>query len=195
MPLFPILSQQFIIKDSKHWATLFHVGCRRHLCKGSTVLDERNSLLSYDFARRLLAAEDRGGTDGGAEHVDLCMDSERSLRKAIFDDEHIISLALETAQRQLLEVGRIISNDSMQEGNTQSQRMHVIQLSPLLLRQFYFNLPSKRCATNSGHAQLFKGKKVALDRDSGVELALVALHGLQVAVLLLLIPSFACSFK
>ena len=34
MHLFPILSQQFVVKDPKHWATLLYIGCGCYLCRG-----------------------------------------------------------------------------------------------------------------------------------------------------------------
>ena len=153
--------------------------------KGSSLLDDRASLLSYDFERRLLLAVDAASsrTFAAGDRVDLCQeDSGRALRKAVFDDDNVISLALETAQRQLLEAGRSISNTVMQCEDLMGHRNHIIRLAPLLLRQFYSNLQSKRVATTSGHAQLFKGKKVVVDKDCGIELALVALHGLEICV-------------
>lgn len=149
--------------------------------KGSALLDDRTSLFSYTFARQLLAAEDTGAGKGG--HVDLTADSERALRKAVFDDDCIMSFALETAQRQLLQAGRSMVNTAIQQGEIQGDRKHVIQLAPLLLRQFYLNLQSKRTAVAAAHhTQLFKGKKAPIDKDAGAELSLVSLHGLQMCI-------------
>jgi len=151
--------------------------------KGSSILDDRSSLFSYDFARRLLVGEDTGGAAAGrAGEVDLTADSERALRKAVFDDEDIMSLALETAQRQMIEAGRSIANTAAQHGCIKGDRMHVMRLAPLLLRQFYVNLQSKRAVVTLDHAQLYKGRKAspALDKEKEGEMSLIALHGLQV---------------
>jgi len=83
--------------------------------KGSTALDDRTSLFSYEFARQLLVGSDVGASAGmgRAGHVDLTADSAVALRKAVFDDDKIMSLALETAQRHLVQAGRSIVQEPM----------------------------------------------------------------------------------
>jgi len=80
-----------------------------------------------------------------------------------------------------------------QHGDVRGDRVHIIKLAPLLLRQFYLNLQSKRVAS---HTQLFKGRKAAVDKDADVEMSLAALHGLQVTARIYLQISYtlACRF-
>jgi hypothetical protein len=161
--------------------------------KGSTILDDRTTLFSADFARRLLEAESAQEAPGGRSgHVDLTVDSERALRKAIFDDDNVMTLALETAQRQLLQAGFSLANTSAQHGDIKGDRMHIIRLAPLLLRQFYANLPGKRCLTISAQAQLWKGRKTSFDKDTGAEMSLHALHCLQVPLWVILCCLLEC---
>jgi hypothetical protein len=81
-----------------------------------------------------------------------------------------------------------------QHGDVRGDRVHIIKLAPLLLRQFYLNLQSKRVAS---HTQLFKGRKAAtVDKDADMEMSLAALHGLQVTARIYLQISYtlACRF-
>ena len=80
-----------------------------------------------------------------------------------------------------------------QHGDVKGDRAHIIKLAPLLLRQFYLNLASKRA---SSHTQLFKGRKAAVDKDADMEMSLAALHGLQVTARIYLQISYplACRF-
>ena len=150
--------------------------------KGSNILDDRTSLFSSDFALRLLEAESAQEASGARSgHVDLTADSERSLSKAIFEDDHVMTLALETAQRQLLQAGFSIANTSAQHGDIKGDRMHMIRLAPLLLRQFFANLLGKRPVAISAQSLLWKGRKLSFDRDTAEEMPLHALHCLQVS--------------
>ena len=151
--------------------------------KANSILDDRTSLFSFDFARRLLVAEGSGTAAAArAGHVDLTEDARRALRKAVLDDDKVMSLALETAQRQLIQASRSIASCAMQHGDVQGDREHIIKLAPLLLRQFYVNLQSKRISLSfHANTQLLKGRKLSVDREAGVDMSLIALHCVQVS--------------
>jgi len=154
--------------------------------RGCTALDDRSSLFSHEFALKLLSADDQASGAGGAGgasggQVDLTVSSESAICKALFNDDRIMSLAVETALRQVMQAGRSSSTAAAAgspEADPRGDRSHIIKLAPLLFRQFYLNLPLRRPAILHAQSQLFKGRKAMLDRE--VELSWVALHGFQV---------------
>ena len=152
--------------------------------RGHNALDDRESLFSYEFTRQLLTADDPGSGTGSSGQVDLTGGSENALRKAVFHDDRIMSLAIETGLRQLLQAGRGIANAGSQDVDPKEDRPHIMKLAPLMVRQFYLNLQSRRPAILHAHSQLFKGRKAILEKD--VDMSWVALHGFQV-------PSPHCS--